>query len=82
MTNANVDSLVTAAKGRELKLSYKGGNETVTVPESVPVLTFAPATQADLTKGKKVIAVVTTDEHGGYQAQVILVEKNGVVPAL
>jgi hypothetical protein len=82
MTNANVDSLVTAANGRELKLSYKGGKETVTVPESVPVMTFAPATLADLTAGKKVIAVVTANEHGLYQAKVILVEKDGVVPSL
>jgi hypothetical protein len=82
MTNANVDSLVTAAHGRELKLAYKGGKETVTVPENVPVMTFAPATQADLTEGKKVIAVVTPNERGAYQAQVILVEKDGVVPSL
>jgi hypothetical protein len=82
MTNANVDSLVTAANGRELKLSYKGGKETVTVPENVPVLTFAPATRADLSAGKKVIAVVTPIERGGYQANVILVEKDGVVPSL
>jgi hypothetical protein len=33
MTNANVDTIVTANNGRELKLSYKGGSKVVTVPE-------------------------------------------------
>ncbi|MGF6777241.1 hypothetical protein [Paraburkholderia sp. GAS334] len=82
MTNANVDSLVTAASGRELKLSYKGGSNTVTVPENVPVVTFAQATRADLTSGKKVIVVVTPAQHGVFEAHVVLVEKDGVVPSL
>jgi len=82
MTNANVDSLVTAASSRELKLSYKGGITTVTVPESVPVVTFAPATRADLISGKKVIVVVTPAQQGVFEAHVVLVEKDGVVPSL
>jgi hypothetical protein len=82
MTNANVDSMVTGTSGRELKLSYKGGSNTVTVPENVPVVTFAAATRADLASGKKVIVVVTPVQQGGFKAHVVLVEKDGVVPAL
>jgi len=82
MTNANVDSLVTGTSGRELKLSYRGGSNTVTVPENVPVVTFAAATRADLASGKKVIVVVTPVQQGGFKAHVVLVEKDGVVPAL
>ena len=48
MTNANVDTVVVGSSGRELKLSYKGGTNTVTVPDNAPVVTFAPATRADL----------------------------------
>ena len=54
MTNANVDAVVEGASGRDLKLSYKGGSNTVTVPANVPVVTFAPATRGDLMSGKKV----------------------------
>ncbi len=82
MTNANVNSVVTSASGRELKLSYKGGSNTVTVPENVPVVTFAPATRDDLSSGKKVIVVVTSVQQGAFEAQVVLVEKDGVVPSL
>ncbi len=81
MTNANVDTIVTANNGRELKLSYKGGSKAVTVPENAPVVTFAPATRADL-KGKKVFVVTTPTKQGVFEAHVLLVEKDGVIPPI
>jgi 1-acyl-sn-glycerol-3-phosphate acyltransferase len=82
MTNANVDTIVTANNGRELKLSYKGGSKVVTVPENAPVVTFAPATRADLTAGKKVFVLTTATKGGVFEAHVLLVEKDGVVPPI
>ena len=82
MTNANVDTVVVGSSGRELKLSYKGGTNTVTVPDNAPVVTFAPATRADLVAGKKIFAVVTPAQNGTYDARVVLVEKDGVVPPM
>ena len=43
MTNATVTTLAKTAQGRELVLQYKGGEKTVLVPESVPIVTFKPA---------------------------------------
>ena len=82
MTNANVDTVVDSTSGRELKLSYKGGSKVVTVPESVPVVTFAPATRADLVAGKKVFVLAAPAQQGKFGAQVVLVEKDGVVPPI
>ena len=83
MTNANVDNtVVTANNGRELQLSYKGATKVVTVPENAPVVTFAPATRADLTAGKKVFVLTTPTKAGVYDAHVLLVEKDGVVPPI
>lgn len=82
MTNANVDTVVKATNGRTLDLSYKGGSNTVTVPQNVPVVTFAPATRADLIAGKKVVIVVTPGQQGVFDAHIVLVEKDGVVPPL
>lgn len=82
MTNASVDTVVTGTSGRDLKLSYEGGSDVVTVPDSVPVVTFAPATDADLVSGKKVVVVVTPAKDGEFEAHVVLVEKDGVVPPL
>lgn len=82
MTNANVDSVVQATSGRDLKLSYKGGNNSVTVPENVPVVTFAPAARTDLTAGKKVFIVASPVNGTQFAAQRIVVEKDGVVPPM
>ena len=82
MTNANVDTVVVGSSGRELKLSYKGGTNMVTVPDNAPVVTFAPATRADLLTGKKILAVVTPAQNGTFEARVVLVEKDGVVPPM
>ena len=81
MTNANVDTVLQSTNGRNLKLSYKGGSNDVIVPENVPVVTFAPATHADLTAGKKVFVVATGPE-SAYQGQRVVVEKDGVVPPM
>ncbi|MGF6485589.1 hypothetical protein [Paraburkholderia sp. JPY419] len=82
MTNANVDSVVQSTNGRDLKLSYKGGSNVVTVPPNVPVVTFTPAEHSDLTAGKKVFIVATPASQGSYVAQRVVVEKDGVVPPM
>ncbi|MGF6740884.1 hypothetical protein [Paraburkholderia atlantica] len=82
MTNANVDSVVQSTNGRDLKLSYKGGSNVVTVPPNVPIVTFTPAEHGDLTTGKKVFIVATPASQGSYVAQRVVVEKDGVVPPM
>jgi len=82
MTNANVDTVVEGTSGRDLKLSYKGGNNVVTVPQNVPIVTFAPAARTDLTPGKKVFVVATPAAQGTFVAQRVVVEKDGVAPPM
>ncbi|PMS23675.1 hypothetical protein C0Z18_00360 [Trinickia dabaoshanensis] len=82
MTNANVDTVVQATSGRDLKLSYKGGTNTVTVPADAPVVTLIPATRAELTTGKKVFVVATPATGGTYQGKFVVVEKDGVAPPM
>jgi hypothetical protein len=82
MTNANVDQVVTGTSGRDLKLSYKGGSNTVTVPEGVPVVTFAPASRADLVAGKKVFVVASPVKETEFAASRVVVEKDGVAPPM
>ncbi|WP_322013857.1 hypothetical protein [Paraburkholderia sp. J12] len=82
MTNANVDTVVQGTDGRNLKLSYKGGSNEVTVPTNVPIVTFTPATRSDLTPGKKVFVVATPGAQGGFVAQRLVVEKDGVAPPM
>ncbi|WOD20320.1 hypothetical protein [Paraburkholderia kirstenboschensis] len=82
MTNANVDTVVQGTSGRNLKLSYKGGNNEVTVPPNVPIVTFTTAARTDLTPGKKVFIVATAGSQGTYIAQRVVVEKDGVAPPM
>ena len=82
MTNANVDQVAEGTSGRDLKLSYKGGNNVVTVPPNVPVVTFVPAARTDLTAGKKVFVVATPAAQGTFVAQRVVVEKDGVAPPM
>ncbi|ALE57036.1 hypothetical protein P0D87_04265 [Paraburkholderia sp. RL17-368-BIF-A] len=82
MTNANVDTIVQGTSGRDLKLSYKGGTNTVTVPANAPVVTLIPATRDELTAGKRVFVVATHGKSGAYNAVQIIVEKDGVAPPM
>jgi hypothetical protein len=82
MTNANVDTVVQGTSGRNLKLSYKGGSNEVTVPPNVPVVTYTPAARTDLTAGKKVFVVATATSQGAFVAQRVVVEKDGVAPPM
>ncbi|HWY25041.1 MAG TPA: hypothetical protein VNX47_08980 [Nevskia sp.] len=82
MTNANIDTIVTGSSGRDLKVSYKGGNNTIVVPDNAPVVTLAPATRADLIAGKKVVVVAAPADHSTFTGLFVLVEKNGVAPTI
>jgi hypothetical protein len=82
MTNANVDTVLQGTSGRNLKLSYKGGSNEVTVPPNVPIVTFIPAARTDLTSGKKVFVVAMAASQGAFVAQRVVVEKDGVAPPM
>jgi hypothetical protein len=82
MTNANVDTVFQGANGRNLKLSYKGGANEVTVPPNVPVVTFISAARTDLTPGKHVFVVATHPSRDSFVAQRVVVEKDGVIPPM
>src|SRR6266567_6461961 len=48
MTNATVANEVTSSNGKTLVLKYKDGEKTFQVPPNVTVVSFMPATNADL----------------------------------
>ena len=83
MTNANVDSMVTRVDGATVVLKYKDGEKTITVPPDVAVVTFAPATMADLKPGEKVfVAAAAKQADGTLNAPNVTVSRNGVNPPM
>lgn len=82
MTNATVANAVKGVEGRTLKLSYKGGEKTISVPDGVPIVTFGPATEADLKPGAMVFVPAQRGDSGALAAGFIAVGTNGVDPPM
>jgi len=83
MTNANIESEVTSADGKELVLKYKDGEKKFIVPASVEVVMFAPAAVSDLKPGEKIFIVGGKKlDDGSVEAGRLVVGRNGVNPPM
>jgi hypothetical protein len=83
MTNATVTSAVKGVEGRTLDLSYSGGKEKkISIPEGVPIVTFGPATEADLKPGAMVFVPAQRGDNGALVAGFVAVGTNGVNPPM
>jgi hypothetical protein len=81
MTNGTVGDFA-VANGRMLTLTYKGGEQKVFVPESVPVITYEAGSRADLKTGAHVFVTGTHNGDESLTAVRIAVGKNGLVPPM
>jgi len=82
MTNATVTNAVKGVEGRTLKLSYKGGEKTIAIPDGTPIVTFGPATEADLKPGAMVFVPAQRGDNGALAAGFVAVGTNGVNPPM
>jgi hypothetical protein len=82
MTNAPVTGVATQKSGRDLTLTYKDGSVTIFVPPKAPVVTFIPASAADLKPGRKVFIVARKDADGHLSAGRVTVGTHGVNPPM
>ncbi|WP_375452537.1 hypothetical protein [uncultured Devosia sp.] len=82
MTNATVADAVTSVDGRTVKVAYEGGEKTIDIPEATPIVTFAPATTADLIAGATVFVPAELADDGTISAQTVVVGTKGVVPPM
>lgn len=85
MTNATVADLAAAPKsvrgGQQLRLTYKGGEQTVVVAPDVPVVSFRPGTDALLVPGAKVL-INAQDRNGTPTALRVTAGRNGFAPPM
>lgn len=81
MTNGTVGS-VKVSSGRMLTVGYKGGEQTIFVPENAPVVTYEPGNKDALKKGAHVIAFASEGPGGTLSAARISVGKDGLVPPM
>ena len=80
MTNANVGAIRQSGGARELTLQYKGGSETVQVPDSAALVRTVPGTRADLVPGEYVFIGAQAAADGTLSAARVQVSKAGVRP--
>ena len=82
MTNGTVGNEVKGASGDTLTVAYKGGEKTIVVPPSAPVVMFAPGDQAMLVPGAHVIVQTQAATGGGLTAERVTGGKDGLVPPM
>lgn len=83
MTNATVTNAVKGVDGRTLDLSYSGGKEKkISIPDGVPIVTFGPATEADLKPGAMVFVPAQKGDDGALAAGFVAVGTKGVDPPM
>ena len=83
MTNANVADIKNMGDGRVITVQYKGGEKQVLVTPRTSVVTFEPASRAELKPGAPVfINAAERQPDGTYTAPRVNVGLNGQVPPM
>ena len=82
MTNATIAEAVDKVEGRTLTLKHKDGENRITVPKDVPIVTFAPGDRSLLAPGAGVMVPAAKQPDGTMMASRILVGKDGVKPPM
>jgi hypothetical protein len=80
MTNANVAKMVKTAGGNELTLEYKGGSQTILVPNGTPIVDFVPGDRSLLVRGATIFTGAQVAADGKITAARVAVSKDGVKP--
>jgi hypothetical protein len=83
MTNATVTGSVADTGGPIFTLTYPGGEKRVSVSPDTPIVTFVPATAADVKPGIGIIVFSAEPaSDGSFTAKRILIGKDGVDPPM
>ena len=82
MTNGAVEARIDAVDGAKLTVTYKGGQQTIVIDKSTPIVAFAPGARGDLKAGAAIVARAAKAADGAYEATRILVGKDGLTPPM
>lgn len=81
MTNASVAQIVARGGENVLTVSYGDEQQTIFVPSTAPVTTFAPAPEEKIKVGDNVV-VFADDNNGTVSGKFVGVHENGGLPPL
>jgi len=82
MTNGAVEAKIDRVEGSQLTVTYKGGQQTIVIDKSTPIVAFAPGARADLKPGAAIVARAAKAADGAYEATRVLVGKDGLTPPM
>ena len=82
MTNGAVNARVDAVDGPQIVVAYNGGQQTITVDKSTPIVAIEPGGLGDLMAGAAIVARGGAGAGGDYEANRIVVGVGGVVPPM
>jgi hypothetical protein len=81
MTNGNVEAASGQSGGKQLTISYKGGEQKIVVPPNTPIVTLEPGDRAVLRDGANVF-VIANEDNGKTTANFVAVGKGDLVPPM
>ncbi|MBW4035291.1 MULTISPECIES: hypothetical protein [Acidiphilium] len=81
MTNGNVAATKSSDGVKRLTVTYKGGQQTILVPPTAPIVKFAPGMKADAVTGAHVF-IKASESDGKITAGAVAVGVDGVTPPM
>ncbi len=82
MTNGDVNARVDAVNGPQIVVAYNGGQKSITIDKSTPIVAIEPGGLGDLMAGAAIVARGGAGAGGDYEANRIVVGVGGVVPPM
>ena len=82
MTNATVTDVAPGGVGRRVTLKYNGGEKTVVIGGSVPVVMIEPGDVSMQVPGAHVVVTGSKQPDGTLTSDRVVVGKNGIVPPM
>jgi hypothetical protein len=83
MTNGNIEQQVAGVDGQTLKIKYKDGEKSISVPPSTQIVTYQPGDRQDLKPGAKIFVVAAIKQPDGtFEVNRINYGKDGLTPPM
>jgi hypothetical protein len=82
MTNASVAAVAGSGSARTMTLTYRGGQQIITVPAGIPIMMLEAADRKEIVPGAHVIVSVTHRPDESLVANRVTVGLRGFVPPL
>jgi hypothetical protein len=82
MTNATVAGIANAPQGRVLKVTHKGSESEIVVPNDIPIVTYVPGDASLLKPGAAIFTIAQKKPDGTLASARVTAEKDGVKPPM